>query len=117
MKKLWNDWSGPVAFTLGWTLLLAAALLVPNVPVWAGDGSLVELTKCPDAQCDNGCKFCTVVPADPGSGKTHACQAPPPPNPPAPPITCDCFTGGTACAGCACKVTFQGGGLKCLCVN
>ncbi|HMP60105.1 MAG TPA: hypothetical protein PKD86_12205 [Gemmatales bacterium] len=54
MKKLWNDWSGPVAFTLGWTLLLAAALLMPNVPVWAdpGGGIGVDTKKC---KGDDGC--------------------------------------------------------------
>ena len=49
MKKLWNDWSGPVAFTLGWTLLLAAALLMPNVPVWAESS---------EARCPTNCKRC-----------------------------------------------------------
>ena len=56
MKKLWNDWSGPVAFTLGWTLLLAAALLMPNVPVWAdeGGGGLPAPKKCKDT-CSGSC--------------------------------------------------------------
>ena len=55
MKKLWNDWSGPVAFTLGGTLLLAAALLMPNVPVWADPGgeNPIEAPGCKG--CDNGC--------------------------------------------------------------
>ena len=57
MKKLWNDWSGPVAFTLGWTLLLAAALLMPNVPVWADPGGGIGEPTAPcegDWTCDHG---------------------------------------------------------------
>ena len=54
MKKLWNDWSGPVAFTLGWTLLLAAALLMPNVPVWADPGGTIQ--NCTNAKCNVDCQ-------------------------------------------------------------
>ncbi len=61
MKKLWNDWSGPVAFTLGWTLLLAAALLMPNVPVWAdhggGIGNPAACVVSTTGVCDSGCRF------------------------------------------------------------
>ncbi|HMO83452.1 MAG TPA: hypothetical protein PKC18_00885 [Lacipirellulaceae bacterium] len=93
MKKLWNDWSGPVAFTLGWTLLLAAALLMPNVPVWADEGGLGMLKKCAGDICNTTCQGCSVsigglCTSLEFNGTCH-CTATPP--------------AGKSCDPCACK--------------
>ena len=97
MKKLWNDWSGPVAFTLGGTLLLAAALLMPNVPVSADPGLGAGTAQgCDGDVCAQGCAEC--FPAGPGGGtfcqhgeegKTCGCAANPP---------------GKKCNKCTCKL-------------
>ena len=89
MKKLWNDWSGPVAFTLGWTLLLAAALLMPNVPVWADPG-IGEGTAC------SGCTTCNNI------DNNGNC------------VAVICPTGTNCGEDCICQSTYEGSN-KCKC--
>ena len=95
MKKLWNDWSGPVAFTLGWTLLLAAALLMPNVPVWADGGIGQPTRQCSMYYCDAGCMYCTATP------QTNSCAHPQQGQP------CPCNTAPSPCVECACQVSWS----------
>ena len=99
MKKLWNDWSGPVAFTLGWTLLLAVALLMPNVPVWAdpggghrgGPGAGTACggdTTCNGFESDGTTRKCRTS----GTGCTSGADI------------CNQTTNQAKCGGCACEL-------------
>lgn len=101
LRQMASNWSGPALMTAMVLLLALSALLVPNVPVWAGDGEGgggpgVPAAPCSMYYCDWGCMGCMYVPdlglCGPPQGYTEPCR---------------CNTAAPPCTGCACGFWFN----------